>query len=193
MLIMQLETKIVGLTLISLILIIFSGDLYSQDSLITKYPTKQRICKIIHLLDTEPGASNNQLTASIKEIFIELEDEGAKKFESDDLYKVINKSYVISLTSDDFVCLIFSLDFVTKRNAEIGAYLSKLIYKIAMDNTSGFIRAYDGLNETEKKSVHSDLFWLKELGLYEEFLIKLDKLDQEKHKSSIEQIKRYFD
>lgn len=105
------------------------------------------------------------------------------------LWKVIDKILVMSYTDTSCISTLIKLDEITKRNIELGEYLTEIQHKIALNNTLGFVQVYQKLSKCQKESVIYALGWLEEIKKISEFFAKLDKINNETLSQTIQNLK----
>lgn len=130
---------------------------------------------------------NTELCATIKNIFLEIEQKGlSDNVESDTMFELVQLIYNKSLSANRYILLLIELDDIIRRNAELGQYLSELQHKIALQNTKGFVQVYESLPIETKKKVKGNLNWLIEYDYQQIFIDKLDSLNDNQQKVILE-------
>lgn len=132
------------------------------------------------------------LSTSIKELFVCIENEGlCENFQSNKLYELINLIKEKTIKEEIFISLLIELDFIISRNAELGQYLSEIQHELALNNPKGFLNIYNNLSKQQKVMVKGNLIWLIENGKKDEFIYKLDSIE-DIHQEIIHDLKLYL-
>jgi hypothetical protein len=95
----------------------------------------------------------------------------------------------LSLEDSDYIEPLFDLRFTIKTAVEWSQYLSEIPYKVALNNTLGFLETYRELDKEGRKRITNDLFWLKEFDKTDEFYEKAEGIKDKMFKSEIDEIR----
>lgn len=174
-------------------ILIFASFLCSSINVLSQNKLMD-MCSLITALENTSTADSVdiKLMNDIRSTFKDFEkNKIPNRIESDSIYKLLHLIYERAKEKDYYVDLMFELDGIVRRNAEVGQYLSELQHKIALDNTSGFLKAYELLSSEDRKKTRDNLIWLVENGTSQTFINKLDQIKNSKDES-IYELKKIF-